>query len=623
VTAARTEIDAAIAAGDGPAALQRARALWALSPDSATARYLKVRAEALWSGRPLVEHRVAFLRAFTLEPVLPLLEAEAALAGCRLIPWVGGFNAYGQEILDTESELYRFAPQTVVLAVQTRDLAPELWSGFGRLTEAEARDTAAETAETLVRLITQLRGRSPANILVHGLARPARPEDGLLDASRPLRQADAIELVNAALRAHCRGNPGVVFLDYDELQARHGRLAWSDARTFAATGMPFAAQSLPHMAREWWRYLRPLALTPAKVLALDLDNTLWGGVIGEDGIKGVVLGDESPGVHFKAFQRAIADVARRGVLLAVASKNNPDDALAMIDGHPHMVLRRDAFSALRINWEPKAQNLLDMAQELNVGIDSFVFVDDNPAECEAVRRSLPGVEVIELPADPALYADLVRFHPALERLTVSAEDLERGRYYADERERRLHQNRAETLEEFLASLDIVVTVQPVTAATLARSAQLTQKTNQLNTTTRRYSEAEFAAMLTDPERRAWSLRARDRFGDTGLVGVAVCRRAAETLVVEAFLLSCRVIGRGVETAFLSVLADRARQDGFTFVEGAFIPTPKNPPAARIYADAGFQCVETDESGAEIWRLDLKTGEPETPAWVRLETVEAA
>jgi len=616
----RAEIDAALAAGDHAAARRFARIYLDQKPDASTARFLKARADKFWPPGRLVDHRVAFLRSFTMEPLLPLLDAEALLGGCRLETWVGAFNAYGQDILDPTSGLHGFRPQTVVLAIQTQDIAPALWSGFGALCEADARQAAEQAAGEIANLIDRLRAQSDASIIVHGLARPAMPDDGLLETSQALTQGEAIQLANTAIRTHCRSVPGARYLDYDELQARHGRLGWSDPRKWATVKLPFSAAAMHPMAREWWRYLQALILPRAKVLVLDLDNTLWGGTLGEDGVDGVALGDEHPGQHFKAFQRAILDVARRGVVLAIASKNNHADAHQMLDEHPHMLLRMPAFSATRINWEPKAQNILEMAAELNLGVDSFVFVDDNPAECEAVRRALPDVQVIELPADPTTYADLIRRHPAFERFSVSAEDLERGRYYAEERERQALSGSAETLEDFLAALEIRIVIEPVAAASLARAAQLTQKTNQLNTTTRRYSEAEMAAVLADPDRDAWVLRARDRFGDNGIVGVAVCHRRDGALEIEAFLLSCRVIGRQIETAFLAFLADDARRRGLAALEGLFIPTAKNAPAEKIYANAGLTPVEG--TTPELWRVELASGAPRRPDWVSLEVSDA-
>jgi FkbH-like protein len=610
----RAGIEALLSAKDAEAALFEARRLWASGADAAVARFIKRHGQALWGERPMREHRVAILRSFTVEPVVPLLEAEAALAGVRIEPWVGAFNAYAQEILDPAGALYAHNPDTVILSVQARDVAPALWERFGALSAEEIEHEIDRAARLLTDLLGALRRSTGASILCHGLERPLDPNEGLLEANRAMRQADAIEAVNRRLRAWCAGQAGTYVLDYDQLVGRHGRERWFDEKKFATARLPLSVAALGWLAAEWWRHLAVLALPPAKVLALDLDNTLWGGVIGEDGPHGVRLGKEAPGVFFRGLQQTVLDIARRGVLVVLVSKNNEADALEVIDTHPEMLIRRGDLAGWRINWTPKPANLVDLARELNLGLDAFVFVDDNPAECEAVRRALPEIDVVELPEDPAHYPGFLRRLPRLQRLSTSQEDAERGRYYADERERRVLQSTADSLESFLGSLEIEVGVESISPSTLARAAQLTQKTNQLNMTTRRYTEAELEHRLRDATWSGYVLRARDRFGDNGVVGAALLHHKGGDSLIDTFLLSCRVIGRGIETAFLARLASDARRRGASRLLGEFLPTAKNAPAANIYKDAGFT-LEGEEAAMSLWRLDLETGAIVAPAWI--------
>ncbi|WP_293454075.1 HAD family hydrolase [Phenylobacterium sp.] len=611
----RAAIDAAIAAGDLAAARRLAAAYWRDHVNASAARYLLGRLDSLWPAGAVREHRVAILRSFTVEPVVPLLQAEAALAGIRIAPWVGEFNAYGQEILDPGSGLYAHRPDSIIVAVQTRDISPDLWAGFASLTEADVAEEIEAAAARLGDLLSALRARTTANLLVHGLEPPLDPDEGLLGQQRSLTQAEAIAAVNRRLRQQVATLGDAVLVDIDALQARHGRARFRAEKKWATAKLPLSIEALAWLAADWWRHLSLFAAPQAKVLALDLDNTLWGGVVGEDGLTGIALGDEHPGVYFRTLQKAILDVARRGVLIALVSKNNLDDAMQVFDEHPAMLLRRDHLAAWRINWEPKAGNLVDLAAELNLGLESFVFLDDNPAEREAVRRSLPQVIVPDLGPDPSTYADVVRGLPMLERLKTSAEDAERTRYYAEERQRRDLRSGAESLEDFLASLDIAVAVSPIDAMSLARAAQLTQKTNQLNMTTRRYSEAQLSELLSRPGWAGYVLRARDRFGDNGIVGVALTQAEAGACEIDTFLLSCRVIGRRIETAFLADLAERARAAGLAELRGWYLPTAKNPPARAIYEDAGLSMVRKD-GAAELWSIDLSAGGPRTPAWIR-------
>jgi FkbH-like protein len=610
----RAAIDAALAAEDFHAARELAGALWRDNANASAARFLTGRLEKFWPAERIVEHRVAFLRSFTVEPVMPLLQAQAVLDGCRLVPWVGEFNAYGQEILNPVSGLYAHRPDTVILAIQTRDIAPGLWAGFADLSDQDVAEEIELAAARLAGLVASLRSNTTANIIVHGLEPPLRPVEGLLDARRPLGQADAIAAVNRRLREGVGGQANVYFLDYGELQARHGRARFVSEKKWATARLPLSVEALSWLAQEWWRYLSLLALPQAKVLALDLDNTLWGGTIGEDGMAGIRLSDEYPGVFHRNLQRAVLDIARRGVLIVLVSKNNPQDALQVIDEHPGMLIRRRHIAAMRIDWEPKAANLVAIARELNLGLDSFVFLDDNPVERDAVRRSLPEVTVPEIGDDASAYANILRSLPGLERLDASAEDAERTRYYADERQRRDLQGSAESLEGFLASLDIKVEIAPIDAMSLARAAQLTQKTNQLNLTTRRYTEAQLSEQLATPGWSGYVLRSADRFGDNGVVGVAIIQAGEGASHIDTLLLSCRVIGRQIETAFLAFLAESARASGRGSLRGWFLPTAKNAPARDIYRQAGLTCVEK-RGDDELWTLDLMERAVVVPEWI--------
>jgi len=613
----RAAIDALLEAGDRPAARAAAAAYWSANANASAARFLTGRIERFWPADRIVEHRVAFLRSFTVEPVLPLLQAEAALAGCRIVPWVGEFNAYGQEILSPDSGLYAHGAQTVVLAVQTRDIAPTLWLDFAGLSDAAVLQEVDAATDSLAALVERLRANTAANIVVHGLEPPLRLSEGLMDARRPLGQADAIAQINRTLKARFAELPNVYLLDYATLQARHGRARFASEKKWATAKLPLSVEALSWLAQDWWRYFSLFALPQAKVLALDLDNTLWGGAIGEDGMAGIKLSDEHPGVYFKNLQRAVLDIARRGVVIALVSKNNLADAMQVIDEHPDMLIRRDQIAAMRIDWEPKSTNLVAIAEELNLGLDAFVFLDDNPVEREAVRRSLPEVTVPELGDDPSTYADILRGLPGLERLDASAEDAVRSRYYADERERKASMSGAESLEDFLASLDVRVDIAPIDAMSLGRAAQLTQKTNQLNMTTRRYTEAQLSERLGTAGWAGYVLRSSDRFGDNGIVGVALTHAQDGVCEIDTLLLSCRVIGRRIETAFLAFLAETAQRGGQSELRGWFLPTAKNAPARDIYEHAGLACGER-RGADELWSIDLTADAIATPDWIKVD-----
>lgn len=612
----RQEIDRLIADGDAGSASSLLANLWARENNASTASFVVSRHEQLRSKLNLLPYRLAILRSFTVEPIVPLVRASAFITGIDLTVQPSDFNAHVQEILDPQSSLYSFAPDAVILAVQTRDIAPELWRDFSDLTAEQVHAVIAGVVGDFRNWIRNFRAHSQAHLIIHNLEQPVEPSRGILDSQLALSQAGAIQQINHELQALAAEQTGVYILNYDALVARHGRSTWHDERKWLTVRLPMAAQNLNHLAQEWLRFLHPLTGKVAKALVVDLDNTLWGGVIGEDGMAGIKLGNEYPGAAFRDLQRVLLDLHQRGILLAICSKNNGDDAMEALQNHAGMLLKPSHFACMRINWTDKAQNLREIAKELNIGVDALAFLDDNPIERQQVRSQLPEVHVIELPHDPMQFARVVRESPVFERLTLSSEDQQRGAMYQAQREREQLEQTLTSREDFYRSLQQEAEIGPVTKASVARVAQLTNKTNQFNLTTRRYNEQQILEMTASPGCDCFSLRVRDRFGDNGLVGVGIIRNNSEVCQIDTFLLSCRVIGRTVETAFLSFLADRARRNGARKLQGWFLPTKKNAPAKEFYSSHGFACVEQNDKGT-LWSLDLNSNSLPCPEWVKL------
>ena len=597
------------------------REQWQKQPNVASAAYMVSLIQSFRDHLSLVQRRLAILRSFTVEPVIPLLRAAAFVNGIDLNVHVGQFNAYVQEILNKDSSLYRFAPDIVILAMQTRDLAPELWSHYTELGARDVQEVMGRVPTDLDHWIKAFRSHSNAYLILHTLEAPPFPSQGILDSQSSSSQVAAIQKINDEIRHIATRYTGVYLLDYDALIARHGRARWYDERKWLTARMPIAAGHLKDLADEWLRFIHPLVGKTCKALVTDLDNTLWGGVIGEDGMEGIRLGGEYPGAAFQAVQRALLDLYQRGILLAVCSKNNVSDAMEALEKHPGMLLRPEHFAAWRINWNDKAVNLREIATELNIGVDSLAFMDDNPVERERIRSDLPEVTVLDLPDDPMEFGRVLRQSPVFERLTLSEEDRERGRYYAEQRQRLELERSASSLEDFFRSLRQEIEISSVTPATLTRVAQLTQKTNQFNLTTRRYSEQQIAELAKNPAWKVYTIWVKDRLGDNGLTGVVMTHDTGNLAEIDTFLLSCRVVGRTVETAILSFLIDQARQRGRTHLQGWFSPTKKNDLAKEFYAQHKFQAVEENGRG-ELWSLDLDKNEINCPEWIRL-TVNAA
>ena len=400
---------------------------------------------------------------------------------------------------------------------------------------------------------------------------------------------------------------GAYFVDLEAVSGHLGRARFYDPRQHHWTRQPFSMLGAAALARHVFAGIRAVLVGPKKVLALDLDNTLWGGVVGETGPLGIALGGSADGEAFRAFQLHLKGLARRGVVLAVASKNNPNDAREPFGVHSDMVLAMDDFAAFEASWDPKALALRRIADTLQLGLDSFVFFDDNPAEREHIRQALPEVEVAEVPEDPADYVRALEQGLWFESVGLTDEDRARTAHYAVERRRVELRNTATNLDDYLTSLEMVAQVRELDDTDMQRVIQLIGKTNQFNLTTRRHSEAQVRAILAGAGNIALTVRLKDRFSDYGLVsvvfGVAQVDAELPTLEIDTWLMSCRVIGRTLEPLVLRALVERSVRRGYRRIVGQYLPTAKNALVSGLYGDLGFASL-----GAGRYALDVPTGE---------------
>lgn len=612
----RARVDQELQSGSAASAREALRELWRSQPSSSTAAYILNCRRKLGSLTGAHRCRLAILRSFTVEPVVPLLQAAALLQGVELDVHIGAFNAYPQELLEPSDPLYAFGPDLVIVCVQTRDLAPQLWDAFPDLSGEETRRIVQNVVERVRSWFVAFRKNSSARLIVHDLERPTTPGQGILDGISPAGQIDTISELNRELRRLAAEFSGIHILDYDGLISRHGREIWHDPMKWAAIRLPIAAPCLQHLAKEWLRYVYAAAGPVRKVLVTDLDNTLWGGLAGEEGLAGVQLNGEYEGFGYLRLQRALLDLYRRGVLLAVCSKNNEPDAVRILEQHPEMILRPEHFAVLKINWNDKAQSLREIAAELNLGVDSLVFLDDNPVERQRIRSELPEVEVIELASDPRTYEPTLRDSVVFDRLALTAEDRLRTQQYREQRGRLELAQAATSLVEFYWSLKQVVTISTVKPETLSRVAQVTQKTNQFNLTTRRYSEKQISDLAAKPGWNVYSVQVEDRFGDNGIVGVVITSTADYVCQIDTFVMSCRVIGRTIESAVLAFIVQECAREGMQEVRGFFLPTKKNAPAASLFPSHGFVQLPSSGEGT-CWALELKNARVSPPAWIEM------
>lgn len=561
--------------------------------------------------RPL---RIALLASHTVDHLLPAIRVAGLQRNLALKVHVAPYGMYRQALLKDDAELAGFAPQLIVLALDACD-APLQLPLEASAEEAEAAVNAR--VEELRLLWRRARERYAAQVVQQTIVPADPPIFGSFEALVPASPWALIERLNAAIR-HAAREDGVLLMD----------LAWEAARGSYGDGLAeplrwHQAKQLvsPNLAPLYGDQLARIAAASVglsrKCLVLDLDNTLWGGVVGDDSVEGLHLGQGSPsGEAFLAFQRYAALLARRGVILAVCSKNDQRVAEAAFN-HPEMALKRSDIAAFVANWEDKAGNLRRIASMLDIGLDSLVFVDDNPAERDIVRRELPEVAVPELPDDVADYPARLAAAGYFEAVSFTSDDATRGRNYALNAERKVALEQATDMEGYLLGLNMVLHATPIGDAELARSTQLLNKTNQFNLTTRRYSEAEVERFAREaPRSLALAFRLADKYGDNGLISVVLARPdpafSDQELLIDSWLMSCRVLGRQVEEAVLEVLVDAARAAGYHALVGEYRPSGRNGMVAEHYPKLGFVQYPAPieaASDATFWRYDLSANRP--------------
>jgi len=558
--------------------------------------------------------KVALLSSFTIDQLGIYIDIKSRLA--QLLPeiYVAPFNQYQQEIIDENSKLYSFKPDLIILAVHAAVLLNENFiSEFGKLSDIEERQT--EIINRFQTVLSILKSRTDALILVNNFIVPSFTPFGILDNKVDNGFQIFFRALNQKLVELYKESHQVYVVDLDGAAGKHGKSRCLDPKLYYRGNFLFSESFLPIIADVYMGYIKALKNLTRKCIVLDLDNVLWGGIIGEDGIEGIKLGIDSPGNAYKDFQRVLLSYYNRGMLLAINSKNNLEEAMKAINEHSHMVLREKHFVAIRINWQDKVQNMVEIAKEINIGLDSMVFVDDNVREREQVKQALPQVLVVDLPSSPFLYRQTLENMNDFNVLALTEEDKTRGEMYHAKKKREELRESISSLEDFLKSLKIKIVIKFDDHMNIPRIVRMVNKTNQFNLTTRRYTDAEIAKMKREKERfKIYSMQVSDRLGDEGIVGVAIVRKEPKTWTLDSFLLSCRVIGRKVETAFLAKIVEDAKEYDVTTLVGEYIPTPKNALVKSFYADHGFEELE-QERDIHRWKLDLTKSKVEMPKWL--------
>ena len=551
--------------------------------------------------------RLAVLGSSTLTHLLPAIRVAGLRRGIWVDTYEADYGQYLQELADPESGLHAFEPTAVLLALDAYHLTAGVTAGMD---EAPA-NIALEEAQSHIRETWKLARDAFKCPVIQQAALPVHlPILGLNEHRLPGSRARFVTRLNAALRTMAEAD-GVDILTVDDRAARDGVAAWHDSALWHRSKQEVAPTAGPLYGDLVGRWLAAKQGRSFKCLVLDLDNTVWGGVIGDDGMEGIAIGQGSAlGEAYTAFQEYCRELSRRGIILAVCSKNDETNAIEPFEKHPEMTLRRGDIASFVANWSDKAGNIRAIAEELNIGLDSLVFIDDNPFERNLVRQELPMVAVPEVSDDPVGYPIALSDAGYFEGLSVTDEDRERTGQYQGNKARDALKASATDLPAYLRGLEMNLTVRPFDRIGLQRIVQLINKSNQFNLTTRRYTDEDVLAVMADPNAFGLQLRLLDRFGDNGVIAIVIGRlQETKDLTIDTWLMSCRVLGRQVEPTTLNLIAEQAKRLGAKRLVGEYIPTKKNGMVKDHYARLGFTVAATNESGGSRNLLDLSTFEP--------------
>ena len=527
--------------------------------------------------------KVAILGDCATQHIAVALRGWGYNAGMRFEVLDTDYNQIDAQTMDPDSELYHFGANYCLII----NCTDKLYEAYCNFPAADRRNFAQVMRDRIVAVWQRIQANSHARLLQSNFPAWDDRVFGDFGSKTPDSFAFQLRKLNYLLSESASEYKNVFLVDLDGLQSRLGETQLRDAKMYCIAKMPFRTDTLPYIVKQISDIILAASGSFKKCIVLDLDNTVWGGVIGDDGLDGIQIGELGLGHAFSAFQSWLKEMKNRGIILCVCSKNNEDTAKEPFLRHPEMVLRLEDISVFVANWEDKAGNIRHIQQTLNIGMDSLVFLDDNPFEREAVRSLIPNITVPDLPENPEEYVDYLRSLNLFETASFSEEDRVRTQQYQAEAQRVSLQSQCADYDGYLQSLEMVAEAKPFDNFHFPRIAQLTQRSNQFNLRTVRYTEQEIAAMAANDEYVTIYFTLRDKFGDHGLISAVIMKKQADRLFVDTWLMSCRVLKRGMEEFIVNKMLSTAAAHGFDTVEGEYLKTAKNAMVANIYSKLGF------------------------------------
>ena len=532
--------------------------------------------------------KIAILGSFTLTGLDECLKVKSAESSITYKSYIAPYNQYNQEFFNQSSDFYKFEPDLTFLIIDIRSFFGENFYFPYNISSDERKSFVKNKISELENLIQQFNHNLNSKLVIANFNIPSYSPNGIIETKNEFSFHEMIEEINNALRNISKQNNSVYVYDFNNFISRFGEKNVFDYRQFYLGDIQIGFNFIPYLANDLMGYVKPFSSKNKKCIVLDLDNTLWGGIVGEDGYDGIELGHTSNGKAFVDFQKHLLSLWHQGIILCINSKNNYDDAIKVIKEHPNMILREKHFASMQINWNDKAQNLKQISSEINIATNSMVFFDDDEINQERIKQEFPEVLTIELPKDPSQYASILKELNDFNVLQRTDEDTKRGEMYAQQRERNELKQSISNLDDFLKQLNIQVKIKKSNEFLIPRISQLTLKTNQFNLTTRRYHEEKIRELTNNKNYEVGCAHVEDKFGDNGITGVYIVDKNEKSWIIDTFLLSCRIMGRGIEDAILAQILKDAKQNDVEEIRAEFIPTEKNKPSENFLSDFGFK-----------------------------------
>ena len=543
--------------------------------------------------------RIAVLGGFTLNGLEETIRVKCDEKKIQCTTYVSGYNQYSQEIFDEKSQLYKFSPDITFLIIDSRNALGELFLNPYSVSVEERKQRVQDKSDEIINLVQTFGSKSKSKLILSNFNIPSYSPIGINETREEYGLHDMIRSLNQNIKIGLRLEPEIYIHDLNSFVTKFGENNVFDYKQYFYGDVRISLDYLPYLAEELMGYVKAVLGLNKKCIVLDLDNTLWGGIVGEDGFEGIKLGDDPIGRAYVELQHNLLALNQRGIILAINSNNNFDDAIQIIKEHPNMILKEDNFVCVRINWNDKVVNMKEISDELNIGLDSMVFFDDDPVNIEYVKSNLPDIQTVQV-SDPSNSSKILKSMNDFQVLKITDEDSTRNKMYLEQRKRTELKTRVGNLQDFLKHLNISVKIKNADKYTIPRISQLTLKTNQFNLTTRRYQEEDIRKFSQDKYKIVECAQIQDKFGDNGITCVYIINKDnKQQWTIDTFLLSCRVIGRGVEDGILYQIIEKARKEGVSKVRGEYIKTKKNKPAENFFPAFGFK------KEGNFWVIDTK------------------